>query len=260
MAAPFAKHCVHRLVHLNDLYWWPLGSRYYPTRLSNPVKVCVLLIVCMLKNMCVMVYIGQVDRMSNRWWMGSSNVIGKTHIKLHFDYSLIVNNKFKHAYHFYIVVLQGWNPAITIQEQFCFQIHIMSTCLTHSAWEKRFLYVSLVVWTTCQRLPGRRFCIFHRGALLWMMPAALGKLCKAWPHTHCQLLEWTFPLTHLHMCFVYFNYSRINPIYMLLLADLQPCAFTWLCHLHPFSNKHFVHLLKFTINNGQRKYDDCKVH
>lgn len=64
--------------------------------------------------------------------MGSSNVVGKTHIKLHFDYLLKVYNKFKHAYHVYIVVLQGCNPAITIQEQFCFQIHVMSTCLTNT--------------------------------------------------------------------------------------------------------------------------------
>lgn len=42
------------------------------------------------------------------------------------------------------------------------------------------------------------------------MHGALGKLCKALPHTHCQLLGWTLPLTHLHVSFVFHTYTRIN--------------------------------------------------
>lgn len=48
------------------------------------------------------------------------------------------------------------------------------------------------------------------------MPTAFGKLCKALPHTHCQLLGWTLPLTHVSISFVFYNYTSFN-----LFSDLH---------------------------------------
>lgn len=73
-------------------------------------------------------------------------------------------------------------------EEFYFCLH----CLDHlSETAKGVGFAFSVGVSSRERLP--------------MMPAAFGKLCKALPHTCCQLLGLASSLTHLYVCFIFHN-------------------------------------------------------
>lgn len=90
-------------------------------------------------------------------------------------------------------------------EEFYFCLH----CLDHlSETAKGVGFAFSVGVSSRERLP--------------MMPAAFGKLCKALPHTCCQLLGLASSLTHLYVCFIFHNECQDKPASLAVFNPLTP--------------------------------------